>query len=68
MSTKGLLTYNLMHGITFMKKYIDNKHKAIVAKYVLHCKNDDEASNPSRKKNKCKQVAPFTIIEFFSNA
>lgn len=57
-----------MHGTTFMKKYIDNKHEAIVAKYVLHCKNEDEAFNLGRKKNKCKQVVPFTIIEFFSNA
>jgi phenolic acid decarboxylase len=30
MSAKGLLTYNLMHGITFMKKYIENEHEAQV--------------------------------------
>ncbi len=42
---KGLLTYNPMHGITYMKKHIDNEHKAIVAKYALHCKNEDEVSN-----------------------
>jgi hypothetical protein len=33
---KGLLTYNSRRGITSMKKHIDNEHKAIVAKYVLH--------------------------------
>ncbi len=69
MSAKGLLTYNLMYGITFMKKYIDNEHKAIVSKYVLHHKNENEASGLGRKKNKkCKQVVLFTITKFFSNA
>jgi hypothetical protein len=42
---KGLLTYNPTHGITSMKKHIDNEHKAIVAKYTLHRKNEDEVSN-----------------------
>ncbi len=28
-----------------MKKRIDNERKAIVAKYVLHHKNEDEVSN-----------------------
>jgi hypothetical protein len=51
-SAKGLLTYNLMHGITFMKKYIDNEHKTIVAKYDLHHKSEDEASSLSLKKTK----------------
>jgi hypothetical protein len=41
-----------MHGITFMKKHIDNEHEAIVAKYVLHCKNEDEASSPGHEKSK----------------
>jgi len=49
-----------------MKKHIDNEHEAIVAKYVLHCKNEDEASGPSHEKNKKhKQVALFAIIDFF---
>ncbi len=37
---KGLFTY-----IASMKKHINNEHKAIVAKYVLHHKNEDEVSN-----------------------
>jgi hypothetical protein len=32
---KSLLTHNPTHGITFMKKHIDNEHEAIVATYVL---------------------------------
>jgi hypothetical protein len=62
-SAKGLLTYNLMHGITFIKKYINNEHETIVAKYALHYKSEDEASNLSQKKKnkKCKRVAPSTI-------
>jgi hypothetical protein len=69
MSAKGLLTYNLMYGITFMKKYIDNEHEAIVSKYVFQGKNEDEAFDSSRKKNKkCKQVVPSTITKFFSSA
>jgi hypothetical protein len=60
MNTKDLLTYNLMHGITFMRKYIDNEHEAIVAKYVLHCKNEDEASNPSQKKQAQTSCAFYT--------
>ncbi len=48
---KGLLTYNPTHGITSMKKHIDNEHKAIVAKYALHCKNEDEVSNLSCEYN-----------------
>jgi len=44
-----------MHGITSMKKHIDNEHEAIVAKYALHHKNEDEASGSSREKSKkCK--------------
>ncbi len=49
---KGLLTYNPTHGITSMNKHIDNEHEAIVAKYVLHCKNEDEASSSSCEKSK----------------
>jgi hypothetical protein len=52
-----------------MKKYIYNEHEAIVSKYVLHHKNEDEASSLGRKKNKkCKRVVPSTITKFFSNA
>jgi hypothetical protein len=65
---KGLLTYNPTHGITFTKKHIDNEHEAIVAKYVLHCKNENEASISGHEKSKkCKWATPFAIIEFFSN-
>jgi hypothetical protein len=63
---KGLLTYNPMHSITSMKKHIDNEHKAIVAKYVLHCKSEDEAFGSSHaKSNKNKQATPSTITDFF---
>ncbi len=65
---KGHLTYNPTHGITFIKKHIDNEHEAIVAKYVLHHKNEDETSSPGRKKCKnYKRATPFVITEFFSN-
>jgi hypothetical protein len=38
-----------------MKKHIDNEHEAIVAKYALHHKNEDEASGSSHEKSKkCK--------------
>jgi hypothetical protein len=49
---KGLLTYNPTHGITFIKKHIDNEHKAIVAKYVLHRKNEDKASSPGYERTR----------------
>jgi hypothetical protein len=49
---KGLFTYNPRCGITSTKKHIDNEHKAIVAKYVLHCKNEDKASNLGHEKSK----------------
>jgi hypothetical protein len=32
-----------------MNKHIDNEHEAIVAKYVLHHKNEDETSGPSHE-------------------
>jgi ribosome-binding ATPase YchF (GTP1/OBG family) len=65
---KGLLTYNPTYDITYIKKHIDKKHKAIVAKYVLHYKNEDKASNLGHEKSKkCKRVTPFAIIDFFSN-
>ncbi len=49
-----------------MKKHIDNEHEAIVAKYVLHRKSEDEASGPGHEKNKKhKQVAHFAITKFF---
>jgi hypothetical protein len=52
---KGLLTYNPTHGITFIKKHIDNEHKVIVAKYVFHHKNENEAFSPGCEKcKKCK--------------
>jgi hypothetical protein len=63
---KGPFTYNLMHGITSMKKHVDNEHKAIVAKYALHCKSEYEASSSSHKKSKkSKQATPSTITIFF---
>jgi hypothetical protein len=55
-----------MHGITSMKKHIDNEHEAIVAKYVLHCKSEVEASDPGHEKSKKhKQVTLFAITNFF---
>ncbi len=63
---KSLLTYNPTHDITFKEKHIDNEHEAIVAKYVLHHKNEDETSNSSREKcENYKRATPFTITEFF---
>ncbi len=63
---KGLFTYNPMHGITSISKHIDNEHNAIVAKYALHCKSEDEASGSSHEKSKkSKQATPSTIIDFF---
>ncbi len=49
---KGLLTYNPRRGITSMKKHIDNEHKAIIAKYALHCKSEAKTSDPGREKSK----------------
>jgi hypothetical protein len=55
-----------MHGITSMKKHIDNEHEAIVAKYVLHCKSEDEASGLGYEKSKKhKQISLFAITNFF---
>jgi hypothetical protein len=49
-----------------MKKHIDNEHKAIVAKYALHHKSEDEASGSSHEKSKkSKQATPSTITDFF---
>jgi hypothetical protein len=55
-----------MHDITSMKKHIDNEHKAIVAKCVLHPKSENKASSPSDEKSKKhKQAALFAITKFF---
>jgi hypothetical protein len=57
-----------MHGITSMKKHIDNEHEAIVAKYVLHRKSEDETSNPGHEKSKKhKQDTFFAIRYIFCN-
>ncbi len=49
-----------------MKKHINNEHEAIVAKYALHHKSEDKASNPGHEKSKKhKQDTFFAIIEFF---
>jgi len=51
-----------------MKKHIDNEHEAIVAKYVLHRKSEDETSNPGHEKSKKhKQDTFFAIRYIFCN-
>jgi hypothetical protein len=42
------------------------EHKAIVAKYVLHCKSEDEAFGSSHEKSKkSKQDTTSTITDLF---
>jgi hypothetical protein len=60
---KGLFTYNPTHGITSMKKHIDNEHKAIVAKYTLHHKSEDEAFSSSCEEKQEEQ----TSYTFYNN-
>jgi hypothetical protein len=65
---KGLVKYNLAHGITNMKKHLDATHPREFGHYIIEAKAKAAVVEESRQKSKKrKTVQSSQIVDFFSS-
>ncbi len=65
-SNKGIISYNLAHGIKSIKQHVVNEHGATLNRYKEQKKTTNEEGGGRQKREKRKTMPPHSIIDFYA--
>jgi hypothetical protein len=64
-SKKGIIFYNLAHGMTNTNKQTINEHGATLNGYKEQKRNNNEEGGAQQKRKKRKTIPPHSTTNFF---